>query len=492
MSVALVLSFSTPGMTADGAGAAQDASEFERGILNLSITRAVPDPDSPWAIQNIDVSGIAGVVVGENQVLTLATNISRAAYIQAQKVDDFEKIPMRVLFADFDANLALLGPDEGKSLSGVRVMPVGPDIPIGSDVSLVAIENEKQLQRVSMRAMEVSLREAVVSGISVPMYSLSGQNRAQCKSDPVIRRGMLAGLCSVVVDGQPQAVSAGIIAHFLHDHMNSAAYRGFAGLGLAFQAVKSPWHRKILGVPAGKGALRVSQIMETSPFNQCVEIDDVVTALDDVKVDHRGFYKHPQWGSVPVRNYVASKYAGDSLTVRLIRRGKAMTCVRPLRRYSSLDQPVPGIQNEGAVPYVIFGGLVLRELNADYLMTYGRDWIKNAPSDFAFIYSYLNYPSLARKRVIILSNVLGDTFNLGFEKLSNLVLSQVNGQDVSGIEDLKLKLKLPGIQKSGVEFARFDFKNGALVALPYNGVDEAHKRMAKVYGITEPSAFFAR
>ena len=73
---------------------ARDASEFERSILSLSITRAVPDPESPWAIQNIDLAGVAGVVVGENKVLTLASNLSRAVYIQAQKVDDFEKIPI--------------------------------------------------------------------------------------------------------------------------------------------------------------------------------------------------------------------------------------------------------------------------------------------------------------------------------------------------------------------------------------------------------------
>ena len=471
---------------------ARDASEFERSILSLSITRAVPDPESPWAIQNIDLAGVAGVVVGENKVLTLASNLSRAVYIQAQKVDDFEKIPMKVIFADYEANLALLAPAEGHRLNGVRVMPIGPEVQIGSDLWLVAIENERQLQRVSMRAMEVGIREAAVSGLTVPMYALSGPNRSQCKSDPIVRKGMLTGLCVTTLEGQPQAITAGVINHFLQDKLQQAAYRGFGSIGLSFEPVRSPWHRKILGVPAGKGALRISLVMETSAFSDCAKVDDVVTAFDHVSVDHRGFFQHPQWGAVPVRNYIVSKYAGDSMTLHFARGGKPMSCGRVLRRYTSVDNLVPGPIHEGPAPHLIYGGLILRELNADYLTMFGRDWIRSAPPDLAFAYSYLNFPKLTRERMIILSNVLGDAFNAGYEKLVNLVLTAVNGQPASSLEDLRLKLKMPGVQRGGVEFAQFEFKNGKQVVLPYKGLDEAHRRIGKVYAVTDSTSFFAR
>lgn len=75
----------------------QDVASYERSILSLSVTRAIPDPEAPWAIQNSDVSGHAAVVIAENMVLTQASIISRAVYIQAQKVDDVSKIPMRVV-----------------------------------------------------------------------------------------------------------------------------------------------------------------------------------------------------------------------------------------------------------------------------------------------------------------------------------------------------------------------------------------------------------
>lgn len=484
--------FASTHSLAEGAREARDASEFERSVLSLTITRAVPDPESPWAIQNIDLSGVSGVVIGENRVLTLAANVSRAVYIQAQKVDDFEKIPMKVVFADYEANLAVLAPADGHKLSGVRAMPVGPDVPLGSDVWLVAIENERQLQRVSMRAMEVGIREAAVSGLTVPMYALSGTNRSQCKADPIVRKGLLAGLCVTTIDGQPQAITAGLISHFLQDKLLPGSYRGFGAIGLSFEPVRSPWHRKILGVPAGKGALRISLLMETSPFNDCSKVDDVITAMDQVSVDHRGFFVHPQWGAVPIRNYIVTKYAGDSMTLHFARAGKPMSCTRVLRRYTSADNLVPGPTHEGPAPHLIFGGLILRELNADYLTMFGRDWIRNAPPDLAFAYSYLNFPKLTRERIVILSNVLSDAFNAGYEKLENLVLTAVNGKAVSSIDDLKLKLKMPGVQRGGVEFAQFEFKNGKQIVLPYAGIDEAHRRIGKVYAVTDAASFFVR
>ena len=471
---------------------ARDASEFERSILHLTVTRSAPDPESPWALQSADLTGYSGVVIGENRVLTLASTVSRAVYIQAQKVDDVEKIPMRIVFADYEANLAVLAPVEGKKLTGVKILPVGPDLPVGSDVWLVAIENERQLQRVALRAMEVGIRDAVIGGMTVPIYSLSGQSRASCKADPIIRRGMLVGICVGISDSQPQALTSGVISHFLADKLSPNAYRGFGSFGVTLSPVRSPWHRKLLGIAPGKGALRVSGINETSPFTECLKVDDVVTGLDQVAVDHRGFYQHPQWGAVPIRHYVIAKFAGDQMTFQFTRAGKQLNCSRVLRRFSSMDNVVPGLTHEGGVPHMIFGGLMFQELNADFLSAFGRDWPRNSPPALAFNYNYMNRPSLSRRRHLVLASVLGDEFNAGYEKLSNIVLKAVNGRQASSIEELKVHLKLPGIQRDGAEYATFDFTDGVLVVLPYKSLAVAQRRIAKAYAVTDPSSFFSR
>jgi hypothetical protein len=472
--------------------AEQDASEYERSVLHLTVTRAVPDPDAPWSTQNLDVAGHSGIVVGENKVLTQASILSNAVYIQVQKVDDVEKVPMRVVFADYEANLALLSPVDGRTLSGVRVMPVGLDIAIGSDVALLSIENERQLRRADGRAMEVRLREAATSGLVVPMYSIAGLNRPACKSDPVIKKGSLIGICFGVSEGQPLAVTAGVLNHFLKDQLSAETYRGFGNLGLTLHPVRSPWQRKILGVPAGKGALRVSGMSDTSPFGDCVKVDDVLLAVDDIAVDHRGFYLHPRWGMSPIGHYIAGKYAGEALNLRLSRLGKVTNCNRILRRYSNQDRLVPGPSNTASLPHLIFGGLVFQELTVDYLATFGRDWQSKAPNRLLFIYNYLNDSTLTRKRILMLTNVLADEFNTGYEKMTHLILDSVNGRPVNSIDELKIILKLPGQQRSGAEYARFLFKNSFEVVIPYEGLESSHKRIARAYSVSQSSSFFAR
>jgi hypothetical protein len=104
----------------------------------------------------------------------------------------------------------------------------------------------------------------------------------------------------------------------------------------------------------------------------------------------------------------------------------------------------------------------------------------------------MNRPSLSRRRHLVLASVLGDEFNAGYEKLSNIVLKAVNGRQASSIEELKVHLKLPGIQRDGAEYATFDFTDGVLVVLPYKSLAVAQRRIAKAYAVTDPSSFFSR
>jgi Cys-tRNA(Pro) deacylase len=141
---------------------------------------------------------------------------------------------------------------------------------------------------------------------------------------------------------------------------------------------------------------------------------------------------------------------------------------------------------------VIFGGLVFQELSSDYLSAFGREWQTKAPTPLMFIYSYLNEATLTRRRLLILTNVLADSFNAGYEKISNLILNSVNGRQVASVDELKIHLKLPGVQRSGEEFAQFEFRNGAEIVLPYKGLDLSHKRIAKTYSVSQSASFFAR
>jgi hypothetical protein len=141
---------------------------------------------------------------------------------------------------------------------------------------------------------------------------------------------------------------------------------------------------------------------------------------------------------------------------------------------------------------MIFGGLVFRELNADFLSIFGRDWQRISPPSLLFVYDYQNEPTLTRRREIVLSHVLGDSFNSGYEKLAYLILDKVNGNRVSSLEELGVHLRLAGVMREGMEFAQFDFRDGTQVVLPYDALDEVHRRISRNYAVTDFTSFFKR
>ncbi len=472
-------------------GKTGDASEYEKSIVHLLATKATPDPEAPWSTQNADVSGFSGVFIGDNMILAPAALVSRSVYIQAQKLGDVTKIPLKVIFVDYEANLAVLGPVEG-SITGMVPLALGEEIPLNSELWMVGIESERQLQRASVKLLEVTLKEVVSGGMQLGAYLLSGQSRTLCRGEPVIYRGKLVGICLGVSDNQPWALTSQSIKHFLNDRLEAEKYRGFPILGLGLSLVKSPHLKKEIKWPANVSGVRVSEVYETSAFADDVKVNDVLVAIDGHPLDNRGFYRHPLWGPIPLKHYISSRYAGDKITLKMIRDGVNREVIRPVRRYNGQDYHVPGMTFEGGMAHLIIGGLVFRELGIDFLASFGKDWVRNAPSHILYLFHYQNRPQLARNRVIVMSQVLGDAFNQGYDRETLLILEKVNGMNVANLEDLRLAASNRPVERNGEKFMVFDFDNGSQIVLPVNGMADAHRRIAKSYNIGTVHSFLDR
>ena len=466
----------------------REAAEFERSIVSLHATKAAPDPEAPWNTQNADISGFAGVYIGDNQILAPATLVARAVYIQAQKIDDVTKIPMKVEFVDYEANLAVITPVSG-TLTGMTAMSLGDDAPINSEVWMVGIENERQIQRASLKVMEVALKEVITGGMSLSAYVLAGQTRTVCRGEPLIRKGRLVGICLGITDTQPWALTSQAIKHFLKDDLDLENYKGFPVLGLGLSVVKSPHFKNEIKWPERVNGVRVSEVQDTSAFADDVKVNDVVVAVDGHTLDNRGFFKHSLWGSIPLKHYLITRYAGDKVTLRFYHDGVLKEISKPMRRFSGQDLRIPGMTFEGPLPHVIVGGLVFRELGVDFLSSFGRDWQKSAPSNLLYLFNYENKPSMARNRVLVMTNVLADTFNQGYDREGLLILEKVNGVAVNNLQELKQAILSKGIDRNGERFVVFDFDNGSQVVLPLKGMDGAHKRIAKSYNVGTPESF---
>ena len=71
----------------------------------------------------------------------------------------------------------------------------------------------------------------------------------------------------------------------------------------------------------------------------------------------------------------------------------------------------------------------------NYLKTSGEDWILNAPVDLLNYYIY-GKRTHDRRQIVVLTKVLADEINVGYNDLKDRVISHVNGKKISDMKDL--------------------------------------------------------
>ena len=141
---------------------------------------------------------------------------------------------------------------------------------------------------------------------------------------------------------------------------------------------------------------------------------------------------------------------------------------------------------------MVFLKMVFQELTKNYLLQWGREWKGLAPYDLLYLYEYKNLPQEnPNERIVVLNRVLADSFNRGYTELRHLVLDEVNGRKIKSLEELKSVLRDQPVMHHGQRYARFRFLHGGgEVILDYEGLSNAHARIAKTYEISTATSFF--
>src|SRR4029077_3754404 len=91
--------------------------------------------------------------------------------------------------------------------------------------------------------------------------------------------------------------------------------------------------------------------------------------------------------------------------------------------------------------YLIVGGLVFQPLTDPYLQSWGAEWKHRGP--FRLLYYRNEPPTKNRPALVLLSQVLPDAYNIGYQEQRYLVLDKVNGQRISRLPELRDTLEKP-------------------------------------------------
>lgn len=403
-----------------------------RGVVRVFATTQTPDHDNPWQSRTPQSSTGSGVVIRPCQILTGAHVVADATFLQVQKMSSPEKVLARVVAICHDADLALLTVEEDGFFDDISPVSLG-DLP--------ALRDKVSVVGYPIGGEEISITEGVVSRIEVQRYSHSQRVLLAVTVDaainagnsggPVFREDKVVGIAHQKLenaDNIGEMVPTPLIRRFL-DAVDTGRPTAVPSLGIMVQGLENPTLRAHLGMPPGETGVRVAIVDQGGSADGALQVGDVLLAVDGHPIANNHTIQLQAGLRTRFDVLLGLRHIGDVIGVTVRRAGKPVDVELTMRPHVDL---VPRDRYDVRPSYFIYGGLVFQRLTRDYLGTWNQ-WWKQAPKEFLHLY-YSGIRTADRREVVVLSHILADAVNRGYDHLHDESVLTVNNAPVHDFE----------------------------------------------------------
>ena len=431
--------------------------------VKIYATTQSPNFDCPWQADSPTSSTGSGVIIAPGLILTGAHVVSHATFLQVQKCSDANKELAQIHAVCHEADLALLSVKKSFT-KGVELPEIGELPELGDTVSVVGFP---------VGGEEVSITEGVISRIEVQQYEHSKRRLLAATVDAAINEGNSGGpvfmddkVVGIAFQTLKDAENIGeivpppLIRHFL-EGTKGGRLPQIPGLGIGIQNLENPLQRKTLGMKKSDTGVLITQVEYGNSAWGILQVGDTLLSLGGQTIANNGTIRYRDLFRTKLDVALCDYYVGDTLKVKILRAGKKLSFKVKLMPWAPL---VPRSQYDTKPQYIIYGGLVFQSLSRHYLETWD-EWWEKAPNQLLNEY-YNGTKSKDRQEVIVLTQVLADELNLGYDTLDNQIVHSVEGKIVS---DLAHLATLIGAAK---ETTTVQLKNGCTIVLDSERVHE--------------------
>ncbi len=465
-----------------GAGTRAGAAPgYEAQVVALRVTYQEFQEDRPWAKERPDLRTGSAVVVAGPWLLTEAAMIRDATLIQVEKRQRAARAAARVAHVDHEIDLALLAVDEPGFFDDLEPARLARAVPTQGSVSSVRWSNQ-QLEVSNSRVARIEVKRSPYGSVHHAFLLVNTDLTGGGWSEPVFLGERLVGLTASQSDKFASVIPAEIVARFLAEAVEPG-YAGFASLALAWQANQDRALARYLGLSGEPRGVVIGEVPWGSSACGVLEPRDVLLALDGREIDAIGNYRHPLYGQIALEHLAVDGHRpGDVLRARVLRAGALRELALPLRRYPSAAPLVPWRRDEQAPPYRVEGGLVFRELDGRYLLSFGNDWRKKSPFRLVHLQDVEGQAQApGRRRIVLLSQVLPAALNLGYHDLADLAVREINGRAIGSLADVGDAFQSPRDGFHQVVFEPNEVRSE--LVLDARGFEAASARILAEYGV---------
>jgi S1-C subfamily serine protease len=382
--IALVLLGDTATLWAKKASTTQAVQPRQLSLLRVNVTGQGYDYFRPWQKRAPFSKRALGAVLSQGRVLVTADLVANQNYVELERAESGEKIAASVEVVDYEANLALLQPQDKKFLDGLAPLELATDTIVGDRVAALQLEQTGALVVTDglVTAVQVMRYPVEVGEFLTYRLSIALQYRDNSYTVPLVKNNKLAGLL-LRYDPRSQlmdAIPAPIIAHFLKDAAKPK-YEGFPTVGFDYFPTRDPQLRKYAGETGNGGGVYVRGIEPGSAVEKAgLQEGDILTAVGNFDVDQNGNYVDPLYKKLDFTNLLTTRaFAGDKVPLKIHRQGKPMQIDVTMEHRAADESSFTLLAHERSI--FMPGGLIFQERPTEYLRN-GDNWLKEAPQRF--------------------------------------------------------------------------------------------------------------
>lgn len=440
--------------------APQPVTNGRGSIVRVNVTNQPWDFFRPWGKRAPFSRRAIGSVLPGGVVLVTAELVANSTYLEFELPEGGLKTPARVVIADYEANLALLAPEDKADKFLEAYTPLDfTKSKAGDIISVLQLESTGIVLGTSgpVTTVEVARYPQEEYAFLIYRATVSLQSKDSSFCLPVVRDGKLTGLLMRYDNAANQCdvIPEPVISHFLRDYEN-APYEGFPRTGMVFSNLRDPQLRKYLGMDSRTGGVYVTDVLRNGPAEKAgIKSGDVLLRVDDNAVDQDGNVIDPDYGKLGLSHLTSTRHmAGDKITLEVFRDRQVLKLEATLRRRLPEEQIIEPYVLDKAPRYYFLGGLILQELSRQYLKEFGGDWARRAPRELVYFDRFQAdlYPE-GPKRLVLLTRVLANELTVGYEDVSQVIVTKVNDVSLDSLADIERAL---AASKNGVHKIEFD------------------------------------
>jgi S1-C subfamily serine protease len=445
----------------------QAAADLTASVMRINATSQSWNPGQPWEKTPPNNLRSLGAIVAPGQVLTTGEMVANSTYLELESPDGSRTAQAKIIAVDYEANLALLtvkSDDEREAFfEGTEPLALAEPPVIGDSLRILQVEDNTTALLTAGTLQSVSVSESFLQGQSFLTYLVkaSMQSAASSFSLPVLRDGALAGIL-MSYDSKDQiseVLAVDVVGRFL-GNATEDGYAGFPSLGIAASRTEDPSFRDFLKLKPEQGGLYIGKVRKGGAADLAgIKQGDVLLSVAGQAIDKRGYYQHPQYGSLFWGHIVrGEKSTGDEIVLGILRDGEPLEITATLTREEPMDRLVPDYQFDRAPNYLVKGGFIFLELTRPVFEAFGKDWPTRAPLNLLDAYENPEKFEGKAQRVIFLSASIPTPATLGYERLRNFIVKKVNGTEIDSMKTLIGAFDKPNAEGlHSIEFMEEDF-----------------------------------